>query len=247
MDTLDPRWQEFLRNFGWFMATIVVLIVLVSVFRTFPVILILWAVGLAWGSVLAYRFSQILFGQGDHIISEEQLQAYLDQAQAYKAQIDRAIKQTAGKSDASHLTQLQGQIETWTGAINELVERLNGLRADQVIRRDLSTVPKAITDLEKRVANETDAATKTQLERVLANRRKQLASLQELQNMIKRAEIQIENTLSMLGTIYSQILTGQSTSHVADYGRLSADVDEEVRLLQDHLEALREVKLGGSA
>jgi hypothetical protein len=246
MDTLDPKWQAFLRNFGWFIATIVVLIVLVSVFRTFPVILILWAVGLAWGSVLAYRFSQILFGQDDHIISEEQLQAYLDQARAYKAQIDRAIKQTVGTSDASHLTKLQGQIDTWTEAINELVQRLNSLRADQVIRRDLSTVPKAIADLEKRVANETDAATKTQLERVLANRRKQLASLQELQNMIKRAEIQIENTLSMLGTIYSQILTGQSTSHVADYGRLSTDVDEEVRLLQDHLEALREVKLGGS-
>jgi hypothetical protein len=31
---------------------------------------------------------------------------------------------------------------------------------------------------------------------------------------------------------------------VADYSRLSAEVDEEVRLLQDRLEALEEVKLG---
>jgi hypothetical protein len=31
---------------------------------------------------------------------------------------------------------------------------------------------------------------------------------------------------------------------VADYSRLSVEVDEEVRLLQDQLEALREVKLG---
>ena len=54
---------------------------------------------------------------------------------------------------------------------------------------------------------------------------------------MERAEMQIESTVSMLGTIYSQILTGQSTSHVADYGHLSADVDEEVRVLQ-------EVKLG---
>jgi uncharacterized protein YicC (UPF0701 family) len=30
---------------------------------------------------------------------------------------------------------------------------------------------------------------------------------------------------------------------VADYSRLSADVDEEVHRLQDHLEALQEVKL----
>ena len=32
---------------------------------------------------------------------------------------------------------------------------------------------------------------------------------------------------------------------VADYSRLSAEVDEEVRTLQDHLEALEEVRLGG--
>jgi hypothetical protein len=61
--------------------------------------------------------------------------------------------------------------------------------------------------------------------------------------MMKRAEIQIESTLSSLGTIYSQLLTGQSTDHVADYSRLSSEVDEEVRLLQDRLEALEEVKL----
>ena len=56
--------------------------------------------------------------------------------------------------------------------------------------------------------------------------------------------MQIESTVSMLGTIYSQVLTGQSTSEVADYSQLSTEVDEEVRLLQDYLEALREVKLG---
>ena len=61
---------------------------------------------------------------------------------------------------------------------------------------------------------------------------------------MKRAEIKIENTISALGTIYSQILTSKSTDYVADYGRLSEKVDEEVHTLQDHLEALEEVKLG---
>jgi biotin-(acetyl-CoA carboxylase) ligase len=118
------------------------------------------------------------------------------------------------------------------------------LRQDDVIRQDMREVPKAITDLEARLANESDTVVRSQLERTLDNRRKQLDSLEQLRTMMKRAEIQIESTLSQLGTIYSQLLTGQSTSHVADYSRLSADVDEEVRLLQDHLEALREVKLG---
>ena len=34
-----------------------------------------------------------------------------------------------------------------------------------------------------------------------------------------------------MGTIYSQMLSSQSTDHVADYSRLSAEADEEVRTL----------------
>jgi hypothetical protein len=71
-----------------------------------------------------------------------------------------------------------------------------------------------------------------------------LVALETLQNTIKRAEIQIESTVSRLGTIYSQLLTSQSTSQVADYSRLAENVDEEVQVLQEQLEALREVKLG---
>ena len=47
----------------------------------------------------------------------------------------------------------------------------------------------------------------------------------------------------MLGTIYSQILAGQLAAHVADYRGLLTKIDEEVLTLQDHLEALEEVKL----
>jgi uncharacterized protein YoxC len=54
----------------------------------------------------------------------------------------------------------------------------------------------------------------------------------------------MESTLASMGTIYSQLLTSQSADHVADYSRLSEDVNEEVRTLQDQLEALEEVKLG---
>jgi uncharacterized membrane protein YgaE (UPF0421/DUF939 family) len=244
METLDPRWRKFLKNLGWYMATLVVLIVLLRFVRSPFVLLALWAVGLIWGGVLAFHFSQLLFGRDEITMSEEQLQEYVDKALSYKAQIDSAIKATANKTDQTRLEQLRSQIDTWTKAISDLAERLNSLRQDDVIRRDMKEVPRAIADLEARLTNEADAVVRSQLERTLDNRRKQLDSLEQLRTMMKRAEIQIESTLSQLGTIYSQLLTGQSTSHVADYSRLSTDVDEEVRLLQDHLEALREVKLG---
>ncbi len=48
--------------------------------------------------------------------------------------------------------------------------------------------------------------------------------------------------MALLGTIYSQLLTQQSTSHVTDYQRLTHQAGEEVACLQDYLEALQEVK-----
>ncbi|MBN1217664.1 MAG: hypothetical protein JXM69_01950 [Anaerolineae bacterium] len=244
MQNLAPHWQKFLKNLGWYVLALVALIILFTFVRTFPVLLTLWAVALIGGGWLAFQFSQCVFGRDEATISEERVNAQVEQALSYQAQIERLIKSTAHKTDQVHLEQLHLQIDAWTAAIYNLAERLSSLRRDDLIRRDTKEVPKAIADLETRLESETDEVVRGQLAHTLENRRKQLASLTQLQTMMRRAEIQIESTLSQLGTIYSQILTGQSTSHVADYDRISADVDEEVRQLQDHLEALREVKLG---
>ena len=113
-----------------------------------------------------------------------------------------------------------------------------------MINQDLKAVPASILRLEDQITAEPDPEVKAALERTLASRKKQLISLKQLQSLLTRAEIQMENTLSVLGTIYSQILTDQSTNQVADYRHLSAEAEEETRVLQDHLEVLEEVKLG---
>jgi hypothetical protein len=104
-------------------------------------------------------------------------------------------------------------------------------------------VPQAIEKLEAQLAAENNDSTRRELERTLANRRNQLAALEELQETMQRAQIKIESTVSALGTICSQLLTTQSTDQVADYSRLSGEIAEEVKTLQDHLEASKEVKL----
>jgi hypothetical protein len=228
----------------WYGATVIVLAISLR-FLSWYGLLLLWGIGLGWGIVLAVQFSRLLFSPDDTAIKEEKLQSYLDQAASYKTNIDQTIAATGSPAERVRLEQIGRQIDAWTEAINKLADRLGRLRQDEVIRQDTQRVPAAIVDLEKRLDKETDPAMKAQLERTLANRRKQLEALRQLQNTMVRAEMQIESTVSMLGTIYSQILTGQSTSDVAVYRDLSAEVDEEVKVLEDHLEALREVKLGG--
>jgi hypothetical protein len=53
----------------------------------------------------------------------------------------------------------------------------------------MTTVPKAIELLEAQLAYEVDPAICAQLERTLINRKNQLASLQQLQSTITKAEI----------------------------------------------------------
>lgn len=171
------------------------------------------------------------------------IQAYLDKARAYQKQINDLIKSTPDRNRARR-QELATQVNEWIKAIGDLSKQVGNFQQDTLIHQDLESVPKSIEDLETRLANESDEATRLELERTLANRNNQLAALEQLQDIINRAEIKIESTLSALGTIYSQLLTAQSTNQVADYSHLSSEVDEEVRTLQDHLDALREVKLG---
>ncbi len=172
------------------------------------------------------------------------MQIHVDKARDYKEQIDNLIKSTSDQQARARRQDLAAQVSEWVKAIEDLAKGVHSFDQNSLIHQDLESVPKSIEELEARLANESNETTLIELERTLTNRKNQLAALKRLQDIINRAEIKAESTLSALGTIYSQILTAQSTDQVADYSRLSAEVDEEVLTLQDHLEALEEVKLG---
>jgi hypothetical protein len=69
-----------------------------------------------------------------------------------------------------------------------------------------------------------------------------------LDNTIQRAELQLENTLTPLGTIYSQTMLVDAKD--IDNGRarrLRQEIDEEVNELNDVLLAMDEVHTAKSA
>ncbi len=169
-------------------------------------------------------------------------QAHLDKARIYQEQIESYIRATSDPHSQARLQDLSNQINEWAAAIEVMARRIDTFQQNPVINQDLKSVPQSIEKLETQLGSETNPTIRTELERTLANRKNQLSALQHLDNTMKQAEIKMESTLASLGTIYSQLLAGQSTDHMADYSRMSAEVNEEVRVLQDHLEALEEVK-----
>jgi hypothetical protein len=229
--------RDVLQNPLWYVTTITILTGLTYYIRG------LWwlvgAIALIWGLWLIW----LLFSPAEASLNHEALLPnYLDQALIYRGQIDQILRATSKEDNSAHRQRLATRLNHWVEAIRDLAERISGLRNDNVIQQDRINVPKAIENLEAQLAPQTDPVLRLQLERLLVNRKKQLASLVLLQNTITQAEFQIENTLALLGTIYSQILTSHSTNQVADYGRLLVEVDEDVHRLQDQLEALQEVK-----
>jgi len=235
-------WSSFIQNLVIYLIALFISMFAFTIFRFPWMLALMWGIGLIGIVFLAVQAARLMAGgEKERVQARARLETYREQAWAYKKQIDQTIK----GGSAAHQQRLQKEVDSWIEAIEDLIERVSGLRQDSLIQRDMQRVPQAIEELEDRLATESQADFREQLERTLDNRQKQWAALEDLQNSIRRAEIQIESTVSMLGTIYSQLLTSQSTSDVADYSHLSAEVDEEVHRLQDHLEALREVKLTG--
>jgi len=230
-------WRKVLQNPLWYVAVVTLLAELTFHLRTSG-----WLTGLvalAWGLWLVWN----LFLQAEPEFDRGRLWAtYLEQVPAYQSNILQMLQATAGKRYYPQQQRLAARIDLWVEAVRDLVEQISGLDHNFLLQHDLVAVPKAIKNLEMELASQTEPILRIQLEQTLSNRQKQWASLRQLQTTIKQVEIQLENTLALLGTVYSHLLAAQSTNQVADYDRLLVDVDQTVNRLQDYLDALQEVR-----
>jgi hypothetical protein len=99
-----------------------------------------------------------------------------------------------------------------------------------------------VRNLETRAKNEPHAEVRQQIEETLSTRRAQLESLQALQHANERGKLQIDQTLSSMGTVYSQLLLMDARDiDSGKYQRLQDDIAEEVKSLREIAEAMDEV------
>jgi hypothetical protein len=180
------------------------------------------------------------------VVRDSGLMAQLAQVKMYRQAIDDLVK-NASPARKERLAQLASQFADWQHSMEQMAQRLTNFRANSVVQQDLRNVPDSIKKLEDELGRETNEHVRAQISRTLQTRRNQLASLERLQTAARQAEIQLESAVASLGTVYSQALASQSTSTIADYADLAADVNEQVHTMQDQLEALEEVRLGRAA
>jgi len=176
------------------------------------------------------------------LITNPNLRTQIAQAIAYRERIDKAVERFKDSASRERVKDVANQVDEWVHRIYSLAARLDGFRNDSVIQNDRRMATDSIGQLEERFKRTVDPKVKTDIADTIDRRKAQLDNLNSLFTTMERAELQLENTLTSLGIVYSQVLlidAGDVNSSKTQ--RLSANIAEQVNGLQDVLSSMDEV------
>ncbi len=143
----------------------------------------------------------------------------------------------------TNMQQTISDINDWIGHMYDLALHIDAFDNNDLVERDRKMVPEQIKKTGQRISLESDPNVKRDLEEQLKTLMQQRDNLDATVNSVKRAEIQLESTLSSLGTIYAQMsLLGTKEVDSSKAQRLRLEIKDEVSSLQDTISALDEVQ-----
>lgn len=171
-------------------------------------------------------------------ISRQRLQSALE----YRRNMMTLAGRHQGAMRAS-MQQTISDINDWIGHMYDLAQHIDAFDNNDLVERDRKAVPQQIEKTQIRIKNETDPTVKADLQEQLNTLIQQRDNLDATVNSVKRAEIQLESTLSSLGTIYAQMsLLGTKEVDSSKAQRLRLEIKDEVSSLQDTISAMNEVQ-----
>jgi hypothetical protein len=133
-------------------------------------------------------------------------------------------------------------VNQWIGHMYDLANHIDAFENNELVERDRKLVPQQLDKARIRLDREESPEIRQDLERQIEQLEQQQTNLDATVNSIKRAEIQLESTLSSLGTIYAQMSRlGAREVDSASAQRLRLEIQDEVSSLQDTIEAMDEV------
>ena len=210
-------------------------------------------IGLVWSSLKDPEFRARAVAEMFHEkfnareIKNQKLRGQVEQALQYRDRIDEAIGKSREGVLRDHLQDVSNGISDWTENVFRLAKRLDAYESDEMIHRDMQAVEPAIDQLRKRLALEDDDTVKRQISQAIAQRQIQRDNLRKLQNVMERAEFQLESTITAIGTVYSQVMIlGSRDVGAGRAQRLQQDIADQVQALQDVVQTLDEVYRAGA-
>ncbi|MEM7342877.1 MAG: protein kinase [Chloroflexota bacterium] len=174
--------------------------------------------------------------------AETELEAKLRRAKEYREHISELITRQKKGAFAQQLGPVTAKLDLWETHLHQLADRLQKFEGNRLIQQDLQNVPVNISKLEKRLEEETNTAVRAQISETLVESKKHGEELKSLTNLMRRTDLEIDETLATIGTIYSQLqILGAKEIDSSRADRLSEDIGEQANRLSDLLSAMDEV------
>jgi len=181
-------------------------------------------------------------------LKDETLQQKMEEAFDYRSRIAATVKDRRDSVLKDNLEETARQIDDWLENIYDLALRLDRYRSEKdILLRDKHRAQASIRELEQRLEGDVDPAVQKQIEETINVKKRQLKTIESYDKTMERAQLQLDTTLSSLGTIYSQtMLVGAKDIDSGRAKRLRQDISEEVQELDHILLAMDEVYASGS-
>ncbi len=165
----------------------------------------------------------------------------MQKALEYRNHMTDLIAQQSGAMRVNFQDTLD-EIDDWIENIYRLARRMDVFDDDAILDRDRKAVPDELRKLRQRLSIETGESVRQELEEAIQIKEQQLANLNSVADNMKRADIQLDNTLSALGTLYAQMQVIDTKDLDGTRARrLREEIHDEVSGLQDTILAMDEV------
>ncbi|MHB1354512.1 MAG: hypothetical protein ACYCZF_00890 [Anaerolineae bacterium] len=166
----------------------------------------------------------------------------VEKALSYRQQLENLISTSPAGVLRDHLYDSTAGIADWIGSIFELAKRLDNYERDDLLRSDMNSAPAEVTRLLRASSTVNDPAVKDQIKSALAVAQEHWNNLRILQNKMEQAQFRLQETVTSLGTVYSQfqLIFAQKLGG-SDAQRLTEGIRDQVQRLQDIITTMSEV------
>ena len=176
------------------------------------------------------------------VIKTPKYRKAVERALDYRHLIERNIQDQGSDILRGYLESSMLRITDWVANIFRLAKRLDEYETDIVLKRDRDALPKQIQHTQARLRLETSESVREEIKRVIGSKQTQADNLSKLHDVMEKAELQMENSLTALGTLYSQLLLLDAKEVDSSRARgISQSIQEQVQAIQNVVTTMDEV------
>lgn len=177
-------------------------------------------------------------------IQDNGLRQKVDTAFEYLLRIEFQLQNQPQGILRDRLEDTADQLTDWTDTIYKLVLKLDEYNRDEFLSHGREIMPEEIENLASQRKCETNPTVQKRLKGLLESKNRQWKTLQALDNRMKQAELQLEQSTAALATVYHQMqLIDTRDVNSSRSGRLEADIQEQINNLNDLIASINEISL----